>query len=945
MLRTMSGARIFISYAHASSAAESLIRELEPALATAGHEPMRDVRLEVGDRWRDELAQWLERCDGGVLVLCPQALRSEWVGAEVAMLALKARSRRTRFALVPWLINGVTWAEVEAAFPIAGLRDFQGTDDANALETVVKRFNRVARTRATVVRELLALGRPVVLRVADRLALRDLVPDDVSPLEQVEILVDAAHHETRFDELEAELANAQAARSHRRDAHRPDERHRPLLAFLNDAVPTDRIVAAATEAGVRVSRGVGAWDPVVQAATPVERGHLLANLAPLGTLSTLDQVRQHIGLALLASELDRHTLVELATLAGVEARYDDTPIDEWVVAMVDQAARNDSLLMWLTAVAGALSVEVRHALRLGPLRNRWRQLAKRRRAEVGRAIAGWSRAARALLRSWIRDPREPLPGVPAAFASAPLSPDDAEAQGWIEAALERARRDVQGPPWRWGRGVRLAYVLLHKLTPLPGERDPDPYGYRYEAERILQSYQRRIWSSRTAAVAGGWGAAGLLMPSTAAGFVITTFGQRLVAPFVWLVVASASIVGFSVAVPTTEGAPVDELVQAGHRGPVTFFHPTLAELLDDEGETEVAPPSEPASQRRVAPPEPNLDLPEILQLATATDEDIEPRFLEPIEQPTIPGFSVSMPADQRSIGVVIVEKTAYADDLRVAIEQNPLLRRYVEVGSATPDFQIGMNPDRTAFTVRDRLGGTRNRVGSGEAVDPKDAFGVADVLARHVQQQVLRALQSSLPKGGGLDVRLATSPDAPSCEQTPFRPPARPTDRFEVPLCTALQLEATLTQKPVRDVYVSILYLSPDGSITSWPSGRTTEVLRGPGATYAQDIGRAVPPMKSANTFLVFGTTEPIVWSSVLEGESARSTGSLHNELRDMLQGEISIDEVVKSSSIVDATKTVLSVTANPRLWTPNEQNNVQVCEERERQGQCASSSSASTAE
>lgn len=95
--------QIFISYKRGGDD-ETLAVEIEARLRAAGFHVLRDVSIEPGERWSDELWQWLMECSGAVVIVSEAAAESDWCRREWAVLA--ARQAHSKLQVVPVRTDG-----------------------------------------------------------------------------------------------------------------------------------------------------------------------------------------------------------------------------------------------------------------------------------------------------------------------------------------------------------------------------------------------------------------------------------------------------------------------------------------------------------------------------------------------------------------------------------------------------------------------------------------------------------------------------------------------------------------------------------------------------------------------------------------------------------------------------------------------------------------------
>lgn len=90
---------VFISYKRGHDSSLAFVAELEAALHGRAFQVWRDVGIEAGDRWPDELYRWLMECSAAVVVLSDEAAASEWCRREWSVLA--ARAARADLRVIP----------------------------------------------------------------------------------------------------------------------------------------------------------------------------------------------------------------------------------------------------------------------------------------------------------------------------------------------------------------------------------------------------------------------------------------------------------------------------------------------------------------------------------------------------------------------------------------------------------------------------------------------------------------------------------------------------------------------------------------------------------------------------------------------------------------------------------------------------------------------------
>jgi uncharacterized protein YjbI with pentapeptide repeats len=132
------GPKVFISYERDHEPTAALVAEL---LRRDIH-VLRDVDIEAGERWSDELWRWLLECSGAVAVVSKGAARSDWCRREWSVLAARASAAGLR--VVP--------VHVEPPGPDANMLDHlqavvvENGDVVAAVDAVVERLQGLHET-------------------------------------------------------------------------------------------------------------------------------------------------------------------------------------------------------------------------------------------------------------------------------------------------------------------------------------------------------------------------------------------------------------------------------------------------------------------------------------------------------------------------------------------------------------------------------------------------------------------------------------------------------------------------------------------------------------------------------------------------------------------------------------------------------------------------------
>ncbi|MCK1718323.1 pentapeptide repeat-containing protein [Bradyrhizobium sp. 141] len=94
---------VFISYKRDHEPTAEAVRRLEAALSTGGFDVLRDVGIEGGSLWSNDLYRWLMECSAAIAIIGAEAAKSEWCRREWWFLS--ERNRLTGIPVIPICLN------------------------------------------------------------------------------------------------------------------------------------------------------------------------------------------------------------------------------------------------------------------------------------------------------------------------------------------------------------------------------------------------------------------------------------------------------------------------------------------------------------------------------------------------------------------------------------------------------------------------------------------------------------------------------------------------------------------------------------------------------------------------------------------------------------------------------------------------------------------------
>jgi hypothetical protein len=152
------GPSVFVSHGAKGEFALGVLNALGDAMRDAGFDPFIDFeRLQPGDRWRRELRTRALHCQAGVLLLCTDALNSEWVLQEGSIMLARWEDGGG-FVLMPVLLGDVSEDDIRVS-PLGHLGLPDDVQMANA-STVDEAINKILAGLASTL-EKFAHRRPL----------------------------------------------------------------------------------------------------------------------------------------------------------------------------------------------------------------------------------------------------------------------------------------------------------------------------------------------------------------------------------------------------------------------------------------------------------------------------------------------------------------------------------------------------------------------------------------------------------------------------------------------------------------------------------------------------------------------------------------------------------------------------------------------------------------
>ncbi len=121
--------KIFISHSAKKDCTRTILATLYDTLAKEENiVPILDKEdLVAGASWRSTINVWLGSCDAAVVLICRDALKSDYVAYETSVLAYRHTDQNDGFTLIPVFIDGVDYPQIqESRLSPSFIQEIQG---------------------------------------------------------------------------------------------------------------------------------------------------------------------------------------------------------------------------------------------------------------------------------------------------------------------------------------------------------------------------------------------------------------------------------------------------------------------------------------------------------------------------------------------------------------------------------------------------------------------------------------------------------------------------------------------------------------------------------------------------------------------------------------------------------------------------------------------------
>ena len=300
--------------------------------------------------------------------------------------------------------------------------------------------------------------------------------------------------------------------------------------------------------------------------------------------------------------------------------------------------------------------------------------------------------------------------------------------------------------------------------------------------------------------------------------------------------------------------------------------------------------------------------------------------------------------DLTSIRVRLEADVPRRDGILAALRGNSVLQRTVFVVDGAADFVLRRGPTESVVDIVGADGVRRNRL---PVYTSDQATQVARTVGLFARQAALLALSGEVPDAYPRDVfelRVLPMHGKEGCARQPYEPTERALPWARVPMCNAVQLQVKLLERPVKPLFLGILYLSGNGALHAWVSPK---IMSEPGDAYTQEMGWVTPPLNTPDRLIVFGTHRPVNWTK-LQADVLADVSTLRGEDESRFWVAALSGQSVRGSWMETegglppwtASMVSIEVVADPSRWSMEERDATATCT-RLRKAGCAANAKA----